>query len=82
MGLLQSFLTDTKVSVHIKTQLSTISEQRVNSKLKKKNEKDKKKKMEVCVHVTEKEDDYEIDFSQNISWREHETQHESAIVLQ
>lgn len=41
MGLLQSFLIDTEVSVHIKTQLSTISEQRVNIKLKK-NEKKKK----------------------------------------
>lgn len=36
--------------------------------------------MEVCVYVRE-EDDYQIDFIQNIFWHEHETQHESAIVL-
>lgn len=35
MDLLQSVFIDKKVSVHIKTQLSVMSEQRVNIKLKK-----------------------------------------------
>ena len=78
MGLLQSFLTDTKVSVHIKTQISIISEHRVYTKFK---ENEKKKKMEVHVYVIEEEDNYQIDFSQNVFWHEHETLHESVIVL-
>lgn len=47
MSLLQSFLIDTKISVHTKTQLS-ISEERVNTRCFKKNKNKGKESMCIC----------------------------------